>query len=237
MAHMSNPPSGPANQAEADERRARYALEQARVQGDRRREAGALSQLGFCLLRLGRISEAEATLTQSLTMARADGDRLREAGNLASLSGCAKARSDLDTAGARLRESLAVTLALAPADVLIPEDDVSRFTPYLPERKARKLLKQLNKYAEATVLHEIADSYEALGYFLVDEYGNGYEGRRMFAEAEAHYREEAHYYEQAARALGLLARLRPNSFEKSAYRQALRQAKDMHALQLQLGAD
>lgn len=234
---MSNPPLGPANQAEAAEQRARNVLEQARIQGDRRKEAGALSQLGFCLLRLGRISEAEANLTQSLAMARADGDHLREAGTLASLSACANARGDLDAAEARLRESLAVTLALAPKDVLIPENEPSRFTPYLPESKARKLLKQLNKYSEAVVLHEIADSYEALGYFLVDARGNGPEGRRMFAEAEAHYREEARYYEQAARALGCLARLRPNSFENSARRQALRQAKDMRALQLQDGAD
>jgi tetratricopeptide (TPR) repeat protein len=225
----------PARQAEAAEQRARNALAQAREQGDRRKEGVALGSLGFSLLRLGRIPEAEATLTQALAMDRADDDHLREASTLASLSGCARARGDLDVAEARLRECLAATLTLTPEDMRIREDEVSTLFPGV--NKANAFLERVNSDLEASVLNEIADSYGALGYFLVDERGNGVEGRRMFAEAEARYREETRYYERAAQSLGFLARLRRNTVEQSLRRQALRRAKEMRALQRRYADD
>lgn len=221
----------PLKRGETVEQRWRNNLAQAREQSNRRKEGEALGMLGFSLLRLGRIAEAETTLMESVAVAHAIGDRLRESHSLASLSGCASARGDLGAAEARLRECLAVTLTLTPKDMLLPEDRASAFTPLIPERKVRAVFQQINSYPEAGVLSEIADTYEALGYFLVDERGDQTEGRRMFAEAEARYREEAYYYEQAAQSLGFLARLRADTFENSMRRQALREVKEMRNLQ------
>ncbi len=59
----------------------------------------------------------------------------------------------------------------------------------------------------------------------------------MLAEAETRFREEAGYYERGLRSLGLLARLRHNTFEKGLASQALWSAQKMHEEQRRYGDD
>lgn len=193
------------------EQRWREDLVLARERGDRRAEGVALGNIGFWLSEQERYTEAETTLTQALEIARAVNDPFHEARDLWHLGQCAFGRGDLDGAEALFRQSLAATLKLNREDL-----------PYPHPR-------------DEFVLDEIAESYENLGRFLAEQRNWRLDARRMFAEAEARYREEARGYELAARAHWPGSRRR--RIEKYLRRNALASAREMSDLQRKYGAD
>ncbi len=189
------------------EQRWRTDLDKARAQGDRRAEEIALGNIGFFLNRQERYVEAEPYLTQALALARTVGDRFREERDLCDLARCAIARGDADGAEALYREGLAVALKLTRESLPFAHPD------------------------DADVLDEVADTYAVVGSFLVEQRGQGLEGRRMLAEAEARYREEARVHELAAQAKRRGSRRR--AIKNSLRRRALELAQDMRDLQRQ----
>lgn len=189
------------------EQRWRTDLAKARAQGDRRAEGIALGNIGFWLNGQERYAEAGPFLTQALALARAVGDRFHEERDLCYLAHCAIARGDVDGAEALYRQGLAVALTLTRESWPFAHPD------------------------DANVLDEVADIYAVLGRFLAEQRDQRPEGRRMLAEAEARYREEAHFHELAAQARRRGRRRR--ALEDTLRRRALELAQDMRDLQRQ----
>lgn len=191
------------------EHRWRADLAAARARGDRRAEGVALGNIGFWLNYQGRDAEAEHYLTQALALVRAVGDRFLEKRDLSGLAGCALRQGDLAAAEALYREALAVALTLTREHMPSAHPD------------------------DADVLDEVADTYALVGRFLVEQRDQPAEGRRMVAEAEARFREEARLHELAAQAHWRGSYRRAT--ESLLRRRALALAQDMRDLQHQYG--